>query len=337
MKNKIIKSVCLIFSILLIFSALISCSCGDDSTVNSTPVSQIVSTESSVNSNNPGNTGSNEDHLVDDKDHNHYWFNLSVDKTSSATSTATLKGKCYTCGDFLEKDVITTVTFDEWKNALSADGLKSFTHIQGDTYTDYDENGSLSWIVEDNIYTETFYLNSDTNTSTAYAENFLAYTFSATFNSFKYNQETRTYCRTENGITTEIGFANGNLFSFAFSNEEDGHSSVNYYVNHGTLKIEAPDYIFDYYNSLITVDALFAGVQSTSQAEKLHTLLSSMSFDNKCEIAHMKNGVLSVYFYVNSEEKDPIFDSSYDFISIVASNGKITSIHIGNNTIEMAN
>ena len=334
MKNKIFALLCFILALLLAFSALISCSCQDENTENSTPQSQnntSTSTQGSVNS------GTNEDHLVDDKNHKHYWYNVTVDKSSSATSTATLKGKCYTCGDFLQKDVITTVTFDEWKNALSFEGLRSFTQIQGSTYTDYDENGAMSWKIEDNIYTDSYFLNSDTKNSSVIANNFLSYTISSSFNSFKYNQETRTYIQKSGDIVTELGFADGKLLSYCVSDSKNEHKSVSIFINYDSVKVEAPSYIYDYYKTLISTDALFVGLQSRSQAEKLHTLLSSMSFDEKWEMSHLKNGVLSVYFYVNSTEKDPIFNESYDSVSIVSSNGKITSVHIGNNVIEMAN
>ena len=229
------KILILVLCLAFIFSSssLLSCSCDDDKTISSLPQSIFVPTSNKDNI-TIGSVGNNEDNKADDKEHTHYWFDISVNKDTSSTNSVIVSGKCYECGDTLSKEVITLVDLDEWKLALSPSENKSFTENTGNTYTDYDESDSMSWRINNDTYTCEYFINSETKTSTSYMTNLFS-GYSMMYGDFKYNNETKTYQYTvKDQMIIELGFANGRLFSYQSKSLTTGASTVNYYLNHNT-------------------------------------------------------------------------------------------------------
>ena len=154
------------------------------------------STTTTTGTSQDGSDGSKEPPLVE-KHKNHYWTNVEILENETATSSSLLKGYCYECGEALSKEVITIVSPDEWRAALSTEGLATFTAFSNGTYTDYNEKGSKSWRVSGGIQTEEYCVGVEGETSREYAERFAGFalgynpTFSQTKSLFQICHRTR--------------------------------------------------------------------------------------------------------------------------------------------------
>ncbi len=266
----------------------------------------------------------------------HYWYKTSIDKNTSSTSSVMLKGECYLCGEYLSKEVITTVSYSEWKDALSLTKLNSFTVFNSNTYVDYTENSSRRWKIENSIFTEEFFINSENSNSSLYVkENFSGYALM--FNDFVYNMETRTYIYEISETSyIELGFADGELLYHSTASKID-HSeqkSATLYLNHGKIDIELPEYFEGIYEGATSKEIINSSTLSQSMANQAYEFIRSLKFEGSYEVSFLENSKLSVYFYLNGQEADPIFNEQYDSATVVIDNEKIVSLVIGKNTIE---
>ena len=266
---------------------------------------------------------------------NHYWYGVTLDTKTESTNTAIMKGSCYLCGDTLSKEVITGIDHDDWKIALSPDSFKVVTVVSGVNYTNYSENGSMAWRIVNNIYSEQYFVNYPEKSGTEYGKNLEGYSLMHT--EFTYNESTKSYFyENDKGEKFELCFADKKLFSITVHGAQDSHGAkeTTQYLNYGIDMTYVPDYFFNHYEKITSVDAINKASISYSNAEKISEFLSSLSFDVKHEIAYLENGGLSVYFYIENGVNDPIFGGNYSSVSIVAQDEKITALTIGNNSIE---
>ena len=266
----------------------------------------------------------------------HYWYKASIDKNTSSTSSVYLKGECYLCGDYLSKEVITTVSYSEWKNALSVNSLNSFTVFNSNTYVDYTDKSSRKWKTENGIFTEEFFISSEKSNANLYVtEKFSGYALM--YNDFVYSMESRTYIYKINETShIELGFADGALLyhSVVNSDSHNEQKSDTLYLNHGKINIELPDYFDGIYNSATSKEIIESSSLSQSMANQAYEFIRSLKFEGAYEVSFLENGKLSVLFYLNTQELDPIFGEQYSSATVVIDNEKITSLVIGNNTIE---
>ena len=329
------KKFLLLICIASLSLCLIACSCSNEQDDHSGH-DHSSGTTASTNQNQPNDNGGNEPPLAE-KHKNHYWTGLEISENNSATSSSVIKGYCIECGDSLSREVVTTVTYEEWKASLSQAGLTAFTAYSNGLYTDYDENGSRSWKISDNTITEEYFIGIEGKNSQAYAERFAGFTLS--YNSFTYNRETRSYVSyVDENTWVELGFADGKLFLHATNHKEGDtvNRTETLFFNYDSAKSEVPQYFFDTYEEIVKADKLSQSSIGKTAAEGLSAFLSVLSFDGAYEISYLPNDQLSVYIYLAEPQTDPIFNSQYDSVSIVAIDGKITSVTIGNNTVELS-
>ena len=323
---KKIKILFLILAVACLIFALCACSCEAPDSDNSTSSSHEHS--HAPDNQNPEPPKSPEKECL------HYWYNVTVDRSTSAKGSVILNGECWNCGDKLTKEVITFIDREEWASAMSQEGMKSFTLNNGITYTNYDENGSMSWRVsgESKIYTEEYFVNTGKNSVNYVTENFSGYLLM--YNDFKYDDQTKSYVHKINDTSrVEIMFADGKLFSVI---TVSGSSKTEYkYLNHGVASAGVPQYFFNMYENVISEEAIKNTSLSADMAEKVSAFLKTLSFELPHEISFLENGGLSVYFYVANGENDPIFGEKYESVTVVAQDEKITGLTIGNNTIDL--
>lgn len=324
-----IKRYILAVCIALLALALFGCSCAKEEEHNhSTPTSQAGTGDRPDNNNPPAPP------LVD-KECTHYWTNVKMEYKETETSSVTVKGECYECRKALSREVVTVVTYEEWIKALSSESFGSFTVCNGKTYTDYAPNGSKRWKIVNDIYTEEYFMGVEEKTSSEYAENFEG--FSMSYGNFKYNQETRTYVQKINEQSSvELGFADGKLLFHATNNIKGDHvqRTESYYVNYDNVKVELPSYFFTQYEALTSREELEKTAIGEAGAAKVLEILSGVSFDSGCEVSFLENGRLGVYFYLDEARVDPLFGGTYTSVSIVANNGKLLTLTVGNNTLD---
>lgn len=266
---------------------------------------------------------------------NHYWYNVTLDTKTESTNTAIMKGNCYLCGDILSKEVITGIDHDDWKNALLPEAFNVFTLVNGVTYTTYGEDGAMSWRIVNNVYSEEYFVNYPEKSGLVYGKNLEGYSLMHT--EFTYNESTKTYFyEIDENRRIEMGFADKKLFSLSTHTNENGEwkKATTQYLNYGIDMTAVPDYFFAQYEKITSIEAISKSSVSQSDAQKISEFLSSLSFDLKHEISYLENGGLSVYFYIENGLNDPIFGGNYSSVSIVALDDKITSLTVGNNTIE---
>ena len=316
----ILTTLCLIF-------VLCSCSCDnenhDHNHITSSSKGDII-----LDNQNP------EPPPLVNKPCDHYWCKVEIDKNTDSTSSVYLKGECYLCGDYLNDEVVTIVSYEEWKNALSHIGLNSFTTYIGDTYTDYTENSTRVWKVENSIFTEEFFINSQNNANSYVTESFSGYALM--YNSFVYNKDTRTYIYTIDETSyIELGFADGKLNYHATVSVVDHNEqkSVTLYLNHGKINIELPDYFNEIYGSATSKEVIDKTTLTPSMANDVYGFISSLKFEGSYEVSFLANSKLSVHFYTKGDS-DPIFNEAYESVTVVIDNDKLEALKIGNNTIE---
>ena len=314
------------------------CSCGDDT--------ENVPTSSSINvgtvPTKPSGGNIDDEPVVfppetscEASQLGHYWKNVRIEKNTSSTGSIIIRGVCDRCGDTLGKEAITLVSREEWVSALSAEGLNSFTVIRNDEYTDFDENGSLIWRIKDDVYTQDLFVNSDKN-STSHALNFSAFLLSESYNKFKYDQSSRAYVYEENNTRVELGFADGKLLFHSFKSLSDGSNPVtSVYVNHGRIKIEAPNYLIQSFSKMTAFEKISKSTLSKDDKEKLFNELKALSFDSQFEASYLENGKVSVYFYLENEKTDPFFDQKYSSVTVYFVDDRLSSVSFGNNRIDV--
>lgn len=321
----ILVTLCLIFT-------LCSCSCttdnGEHNHNHSTGSSVDNSTGSSTRPDNQNPTPPNTDIECE-----HYWYNVEIDKATSSTSSVYLKGTCYLCGDSLMREAITTVSLSEWKAALSSEELKSFTVFAGNNYTDFDENSSLSWRIKNDIFSEDYYINSNKNSASYLEEKYGGY--SLMYSKFTYSMETRTYIYDlDESTKVELGFADGQLiYHSTTKNGENIKKSETLYLNHNKITISVPNYFYEIFERMIAEENLTSTSLSASMRNDVAEFLKELTFDGSFEISFLENGGLSVYFLYENSLTDPIFNSQYNSITILAQDEKIKSVTIGNSTL----
>lgn len=324
--KKNFKIIFMILAVACMIFALCACSC-------QAPDSE-TSTESSHEHDHSQNNQKPEEPKQPEKECVHYWYNVTVDRNTSATGSVILNGECWNCGDKLSKEVITLVDHDEWKAALSPEGMKSFTLNNSVTYTDYDEKGTMSWSItgESKIYTEQYFVNTKANSASYATDNFSGYKMM--YSSFKYNEQSKTYVYEINDTSTvEMMFADGKLFLLTLGS---GSSKTEYmYLNYDIASASVPQYFFDIYSAAITKENISSSSLSTEMVNKVSEFLTSLSFELPHEIYFLENGGLSVYFYTNSTTPDPFFGEEYEAVTVFARDEKIVSLTIGNNTIDI--
>lgn len=265
----------------------------------------------------------------------HYWSNIQLNKNTSATGTVAISGKCENCGDDLYKISTALVDYNEWKNALSKDSLKSFTEVlSSGEYTDYDENGSIRWrIDEKGTYTADYFINNAEKSSGTYAQRFFG--FSLQYDDFKYDSVSKTYVYWINvNSYIELGFADGALISHSTCTVSDGKESksTTLYLNHGRVEVEFPSFIENKFKNALSLEALLSSNLSESLANGIYNALSKLSFKGAIEASLLENDRVSVYFYLENAEKCPISGEDYLTASVIISEGYITSVSFGNNT-----
>jgi hypothetical protein len=308
-----------------------ACSCNDENNEENTPP-----TSSSINNSRPDNQNPVPPPLVN-KPCEHYWYKTQIDKNTSSTSSIMLKGECYLCGDYLSREAITTVSYNEWKDALSLVGLNSFTVFNSNTYTDYTENSIRRWKIASSVFTEEFFINSENNNASTYVkESFSGYALM--YNSFVYSMDTRTYIYQINDQShIELGFADSKLVYHA-TVTKDGHNtqkSETLYLNHGKIDIEIPTYFDGIYNKATSKNVIEGSTLSASMANSVYEFIRSLKFEGSYEISFLENGKLSVHFYLNPQSPDPIFNEQYTSATVVIDNDKLEALVIGTNSIEL--
>lgn len=331
---------------------LLLCSCGDDGdTGNSLPTESGSHTHSGEHTHQSGDTNSsvNEDESIDSgvngditspetpcelNKAGHYWSNVSINKNTSAQGTVALSGKCHLCGDELYKVCTSIVDYEQFKNALSSDSLSSFTAVLGAEYTDYDENGSLTWRINKGVYTADYYINSKTKNSREYAKNFQGFSF----NNFTYNSTSKTYVYWfDVNSYVELGFADGDLIyhSVGSKNGDEDKKTQTLYLNHNRISVESPNFAIDKYNAAVTKEALDASSLDADLVDKVFSELKSFSFDGSFEASLLENDRLCVYFYIDEARQNPVVDGTYTEASVTIEDTKIISFSFGKTVVEI--
>lgn len=321
---------------------LMLCSCGDDS--GSSALSSQITTSSIVLPDVPGGGGvrDDEEQVVFPPETDcpatelgHYWKDVTIERDTSSSGSVIVRGICYNCGDRLGKEAVSLVDREQWKAALSEDGLKSFTVIMNNEYTDYDENGSLVWRIKNNVFTQDMFVNSEKN-STSHALNYAGFLLAESYNKFTYDQNSKTYVYNDVNSKIELGFADGTLLYYSFESlTQDGAKSSAIYVNHGRIKIEAPFYLTSSFERMTSLEEISKATISNEYANSLYNALSTLSFDSKFEASYLENGKISVYFYLENESVDPIFGEKYSSVSVIFDSDRLSSVSFGNNKIEL--
>ena len=325
---------------------LVLCSCGDttentdnsedDSHDHSHAVSSSQSTNSSVSY--PSDTGNSNNGDVttpetecEFNEAGHYWSQVKINKSTSSSSTVGVSGVCYLCGDSLYKVAVSVVNYDELKAALSPNAFSSFTVVNGSEYTDYDENGSISWREKDNVYTVDFYINSSTKNSQSQKDRFQAYRF----DNFVYDDTTKTYkYKYDENSYAEFGFADGDLIYYAYAIKTDlgEEKTETLYLNYGRITVEKPDFVVEKYHNAMTLEKLLSSQLGESMAQKLYDELKNISFDGSFDAYLLENDTLSIYFQLSSLHKDSISGNEYSSVTVLIEDSSIISVSLGSTT-----
>ena len=213
--------------------------------------------------------------------------------------------------------------------------MKSFTLINGVLTTDYCENIAKKYKTVNNVYTEEYFVLSPKENSSYYVtENLSGYKIM--YSDFTYNPEKRAFVHQINDTSyIEIMFSEKKLLSISTVSIKDSQETKTtfYYLNQGLVSVSVPSYFFERYQSMISVEALKNAKASLDDAEKINTLLSSISFENtRYEISYSENGGMGVCFYFDQAQTDPIFNDTYNEIYISSEHDTIKELKIGNNT-----
>ena len=265
----------------------------------------------------------------------HYWSEVSLNKNTSATGTVAISGKCEYCGDSLYKISTALVDYNEWKTALSTESMASFTEIlSSGEYTDYDESGSIRWRIDENgTYTADYFINSMEKSSGTYAQRF--YGFALQYDDFKYDSVSKTYVYWINvNSYIELGFADGALISHSTCSIKDGKETKNttLYLNHGRVNVECPEFVEEKFENALSLEVLLSSNLSESLANGIYDELSKLDFNGSLEASLLENDRVSVYFYLENPGKCPISGEDYLTVSVIITDGYITSVSFGNNT-----
>ncbi len=364
MKKRLLLLLCGVMCLFLML-----CSCGDEeenpnngsssssqNTQSSIPLNNGSPSSSSVIPDNGGDTQNSgndgENGGEDNKDNGeisapetpcelsslgHYWSDVVINKNTSATGSVSISGKCDLCKDKLYKVCTSLVDYNEWKSALSEEGLSSFTEVIGKEYTDYDKNGSISWRVdEEGTYTADYFINSDDKNSASYSDRFKG--FLLQYNDFKYDSISKTYVYWINEKSyIELGFADGKLISHSTctQNGDREEKSTTLYLNHQRIKIESPDFIEKKFTNALSLEILKKSTIGTTLAEGIYRELSKIDFSGSYEASMLKNDEVSIYFYLDSAGKNPVSGEDYFTSSVVVIDGKITKVVFGSTTLEI--
>ena len=326
-----------LFTLCLIF-ALFSCSCSDENTdtpptQNSTPQGGSSTQNSTTNS-----TPSFPEPPLSDVVCSHYWKDVTVDTNTEATSTVIMKGTCYLCGDSLYEEHISTVTYEEWKKALSPDYINSFTVFVGNTYTDYGEKNSMSWKISNNIHTESYYINLGKNAASYLTEYYSGYITASMFNQFTYNREKRAYVYEINENShIELCFANGYLISHSEVSTSEGKEkkSTTLYLNHNNINVNLPQYFYDHFKKITAENNIDSSALPSSHKEAIKKIIKGLDLNGKIEVAYLENGGLSVYFYLDREVINEVLNENYSSVTLVAKDDILESIIIGKSTFSL--
>ena len=361
MKKRLFLLLC---GVMCLFLAL--CSCTDDTendghdhgnsntgssvTSDSPTNSDLSSGSNNTDTSGSNNTNDNTNNNTDNKNEvsapetpcelnstGHYWSKVSINKNTSASGTIAISGKCDLCGDELYKVATTLVDYEEWKNALSEEGLSSFTAVSGNEYTDYSKNGVMSWRVDEKgTYTADYYINVSGKNSVEYAQNFKG--FALQYSSFEYDSISKTYVYWINEKSyVELGFADGKLISHSTCTVKDSHEekSTTLYLNHQRVGVFCPDFIVQKFDNAVTLEKLKASNVSSTIAEGIFDQLSSFSFNGELEISMLENDEVSIYFYLNSAGKSPISGEDYYTATVIIIDGYVTSVSFGSSSTEL--
>ena len=344
MKKRLIIFFCGVMCLFLLL-----CSCEDEGTDSSGSSSSVGSSSSDTSSLTPSTTpggDGNHDHTDPDVSSpetpcelnslGHYWSNVSLNKNTSSTGTIAISGKCHLCGDSLYKVCTTLVDYNEWKSALSQDNLSSFTEISGNEYLDYDTNNSISWRINNGTYTCDYFIKSETKNSRICAQKFEG--FSLLYNKFKYDDNSKTYVYwlTDKSYV-ELGFADGKLLSHSVvsSNDKETTKTTTLYLNHQRIAIKVDDFIPEKFDSALSMDALLKSNLSSSLAEKIYDELTKLDFDLSFEASLLEKDTLSIYFYLDSPENNPLSDSTYTEATVIIIDNKIVKVSFGSSTVDI--
>lgn len=311
---------CLIFTLI---------SCGEKE--KNKPVSSVSSSSNFT----PDNQNPNPPPVIDNEGCNHIFSSASVDTKTDSNYAISLKRKCNVCYKEITNEAISWVEAEEWRNAFSFENMKSFTLIHGVNNTDYSESITKKYKTVNNIYTEEYFISDPCENSEYYVnENLSGYKIM--YSDFTYSPEKRAFVYQLNDTSyIEIMFADKKLLSIStvsLKNEIEEKSTF-YYLNQGLINVSVPSYFFERYESMISVDSLKNAKVSSSDAEKINSLLGSIDFNSiRYEISYLENSVLGICFYFDQTLTDPIFNSTYDKITISAQHDIIKELTIGNNS-----
>jgi len=355
MKKRLFLLFC---GVMCLFFALCSCGDGDSnpSGGSSSSLKEPASSQSGTPSNNSsssmGSEGNDEGGEDDNKENGdisspetecklnsagHLWSEVSINKNTSASGTVAISGKCSLCGDSLHKVCTALVDYNQWKSALSPEGLSSFTEVAANEYTDYGENGCMSWRVDENgTYTVDYFLNSEEKSSSYYANKFKG--FSLQYEDFKYDGISKTYVLwISDKSYIELGFADGNLISHSActQNGDREEKTTTLYLNHQRIKVEFPEFIKEKFDNALSPELLKSSNIGTTLAEGVYGELSKLNFDGQLEISMLENDRVSIYFYLASAGKCPVSGESYSTASVVIDDGKIIKVEFGSTSLEL--
>ena len=270
-------------------------------------------------------------------DKGHYWRDVAINKNTDASGSIILTGKCHLCGENVSKQAVSLVTYEEWKKALSKEGLSSFTTLIGNEYSDYDQNGKCTWRIENDTYSVDYFINSADNNNSEIITNFMG--FSLQYEDFKYDKQSKTYVywMDENSYV-ELGFADGYLLSHTVvsRNGDKESRATTLYLNHGRVDVSVPSELTDKYSQSITLDSLKKSNISDSLAEKIFGELKEATFDLPFELSLLENDQLSVYFTLFRPRKDPVLGQDYSSLSVIVDEGKVTSVSFGTVSVELS-
>ena len=313
------------------------CSCGDGEGTTTTTTSNTVSSNpSGGNVDDSTQTVFPPETSCPANELGHYWKDITVNTNANSSGSVIVKGVCYNCGERLGKEAVSLVSFEEWKRALSEEGLSSFTTVKGTEYTDFDKNNMVSWRIKNNIFSQDFYFKTDKN-SAEHALNFSGFLLTESYNKFSYDQATKSYVYIDGRVKISLGFADGYLLSHTVENLDDSKSKVTtLYVNHGRIKIDVPDYTVDYFNNMTSLSALEKSTLSENDTQKIYTALSELSFESTLQVSYLENGKVSYYFILDSKKPDPFSDFEYSTASVVIEDDRIFSVSFGNTTYELS-
>lgn len=313
------------------------CSCGDDeATTTTTTMSTVSSQPDGGNVDDSNQTVFAPETSCPANELGHYWKDVTLDTNTGTDGSIIIRGTCYNCGEKLGKESVSLVSFEEWKSALSQEGLSSFTTIKGTEYSDFDESNMISWRIKNTVFTQELFFGTGKN-SGKHSLNFAGFALAESYNKFAYDTSSKSYVYTEGNVKVSLGFADGKLLSHSVEST-DSHSSksTTLYVNHGRIKIDVPSYIISYFAQMTSVESLSQSLNSERDVSLLANALSALSMESSFEVAYLENSKVSYYFVLDSEKTDPFFDSIYSTVSVVIEYDRVISVSFGNNTIELS-